>query len=452
MLIAISDLHFSETESTRLGSLTFDRNLPGDHFRAYFQEVNQIAVANRLKIIDLVLAGDILEINRSSLWLESPFRPYISNAEVKDNTGEETLILRVLKAIEQQKRVASVLNIFKQLDQHFDVPVKLHYLPGNHDRLVNATPGIRRYVRRMLGLGDDDSAFDHQFVLPDADGKPFCIVRHGHEYDPMNFGMNLRQLKTIPTDPGESAYGAACLGDILTVEFGAALPFYFVQVYGEKAILADDILLMIYQRLMAFDDVRPTTALLSYLFSTPGVGKKQTWAIMKPCFLKIINALKAQPLLMSEIKEATYLKKSQKRLFSGLLNTDFLDNDLPYWMIKQVMKRVSKKIKLKSQEKWARKEFLIKNDSPCRCVISGHTHFPEVSLISASQGIERYYINTGTWRHVIPAAKHFKAFGRLRAATKVAVFLTDETSAVPGEMPWSFQYQTGLSFGNHRQI
>jgi hypothetical protein len=75
-----------------------------------------------------------------------------------------------------------------------------------------------------------------------------------------------------------------------------------------------------------------------------------------------------------------------------------------------------------------------------------------VTLISAVKGDERYYINTGTWRNVIPATKNFKDFGRLKALTKVIVFMPRETKELEGDRRWAFHYMSGVSFGDHRHL
>jgi len=117
------------------------------------------------------------------------------------------------------------------------------------------------------------------------------------------------------------------------------------------------------------------------------------------------------------------------------------------------MKRVSGSIKLKSQVKWVRREELIQNkDSGCKCVISGHSHFAEVSLKSAKNKDERYYINTGTWCNIILATKNYKNFGRLKALTKVMVFYPLEKDDRVHGKQWAFHYLSGVSFGDHRYL
>ncbi len=116
------------------------------------------------------------------------------------------------------------------------------------------------------------------------------------------------------------------------------------------------------------------------------------------------------------------------------------------------MRQISKTLKLKSAVKWVKRENLIKDaNSGCKCVVSGHTHFPEVSLISATGGDQRYYINTGTWRNVIPATRNFKGFGSLNALSKVIVYPPLEKPGKIEQTSWSFDFLSGVSFGMHRR-
>ena len=453
MLVVLSDLHFSEAQSTRIGDLTFNKNLLPEIYQSYLNEINQIAVSNQIPHVDFVLAGDIFEITRSALWFDGPHRPYVDNREVEPGSALEAKTLQILDAIAEEDKVRETLLLFRTIEERIDVDVQVHYILGNHDRLLNATPALRRKARSLLGLGGGEVPFDHQYIYRDGNGKSFCLVRHGHEYDPMNFSLDTHAMEVIPTDFPEEVYGNAPLGDVVTIEFGAALPFYFVEHYGEDRILSNPILMALYQRLMAFDDVRPASALLSYLFSTPGVPKKQTWEFMQPCFTQTINSLSKIERVYKEIDETASIKKSQRLLLGGVLNADILKNGIPYWTVKQLMKQVSKKIKLNSQAKWAKREALIQNpETGCKCVIGGHTHIPEVSLLSARQGDEHYYINTGTWRNVVPATKDFKNFGKLNATTKVLVFHAGEVPAQDGVPQWSFQYLSGFGLGNHRHL
>jgi UDP-2,3-diacylglucosamine pyrophosphatase LpxH len=453
MLIVLSDLHFTETKSSQIGPHRFIRNLPPETYFAYFEEINKFALANKIQKVDLVLAGDILEISRSAIWLEHEDRPYIDNDAVEPGSEVETTILKIIHAIAEDEEVSETLDLFTNIGQYFDMTVELYLILGNHDRLVNATPRIREVVRSLFGLEGGEALFNHRLILEDRLGKPFCLIRHGHEYDRTNFAIDVLEQDAIPTFIPESIYGKSCLGDITTIEFGASLPWLFMKQYGEDDILEDPVLMAVYQRLMEFDDVRPTTAWLSFLFSTPGVDEQKTWALLQPCFTEIIKKLSKHDQFLNTVKQTAAINKISRWLIQWVIRSGIIKGGVPYWLVKLIMGRVSRTIKLKSQAEWAkREELILDEDSGCKCVISGHSHFAEVSLLSGNRVGERYYINTGTWRNVIPATKYYDEFGRLKALTKVIVFYPMErTDAVNGH-PWAFHYLSGVSFGDHRLV
>lgn len=453
MLIVLSDLHFTETKSTQIGPHRFLRNLSAETYRAYFAEINKFASANQIIKVNLVLAGDILEISRSALWLEGEDRPYIDNQDVHPGSDAEASILKILHAIAADEQVSASLVLFRNIQHHFDMPVTMHLILGNHDRLANATPLIRKTVREMFGLHGGEALFDHHFILSDQLDKPFCLIRHGHEYDRTNFAIDVLEKDAIPTFIPESVYGRSSLGDITTIEFGASLPWLFVRKYGEDTILNDPTLLALYQRLMEFDDVRPATAWLSFLFSTPGVDEHRTWELMKPCFTEIINTLSVHDQFLNTLNQTEAFSKLARWLLKAIICSGIIKDGVPFWMVKMIMNRVSGTIKLKSQAEWAKHEELILDaDSGCKCVISGHSHFAEVALLSSQEGDERYYINTGTWRNYIPVTDSYHQFGRLKAFTKVIVFLPMEKVERVNDRTWAFHYMSGTSFGDHRLI
>lgn len=453
MIIVLSDLHFSEAQSSQIGSHRFNRNLPPEAFLAYFSEINKFARANQVKSVDLVLAGDILELSRSSIWLEGESRPYISNNDVQPGSETEKIILKIILAISREDRVSETLTLFREINQHFDMDIHVHLILGNHDRLANATPKIREEVRKIFGIKGGSALIDYYLIMEDKQGKPFCLIRHGHEYDRTNFSMDVLEMESILPDIPDDVYSKASLGDITTVEFGASLSWLFVNQYGEEAILKDETLLALYQRLMEFDDVRPATAWLSYLFSTPGVNKKKTWQLMKPSFTKIINTLSNHDQFTKTLKQSAAISKFVQIILMAVLRSGLFKQGVPYWLVTRIMKRVSKSIRLQTQAKWAKREALIQDkDSGCKCVISGHTHFAEVSLLSAKSGDERYYLNTGTWRNVIPATNKYEDFGRLKALTKLMIFYPmEKTEPIDGHN-WAFHYLSGVSFGDYRYL
>jgi UDP-2,3-diacylglucosamine pyrophosphatase LpxH len=453
MIVVLSDLHFSESESTQIGNKRFNRNLSPELFKAYFAEINQFAKINGITKIHFVLAGDILEISRSALWLEGSYRPYVNNSDVLPGSGVEKKIIEIIRAIRKEENVAETLALFRNIQEFFDMDVVLYYTPGNHDRLSNATPKIRETVCSLFYKHIETKPFDNYLVFNDENNNPFCLVRHGHEYDQSNFSLNIDREVIIPKDIPNECYGNASLGDIITIEFGAALSWYFVKAYGPETILKDEKLLAVYQRLMAFDDVRPTTAWLSYLLTTPGVNQEETWKLIRPSFTRVINILAENQVFLQTLKQLETISPVTKMFLIGVLKSGIFKKGIPFWLIRLIMRGVAKSIKLKSQVKYAeREELIIDPDGTLNCVISGHTHMAEVSLLSEKNNEDRYYINTGTWRNIIPATKDYKNFGELKALTKVFVFFPKEKDIQMQGSDWSFHYMSGTTFGNYRHL
>lgn len=451
MIVVLSDLHLSESQSTQIGNRRFNRNLTPDVFQAYFFEVNQYAKANGIHEIDLVLAGDILEITRSQIWLDGEDRPYVDNNDIQPGSDLERTILRIVETISIEDRVSETLEIFRNIQNYIDVDVRLHFMPGNHDRLVNATPATRRVVREILGIPGGSEPFPNYLIFEEIDGTSFALIRHGHEYDPTNFALNVRKLNEIPEDIPKEIYDKPCLGDIITIEFGAALPWLFRQKFGDQTILKDPTLLAVYERLMEFDDVRPTSAWLAYLLSIPEVDTKVTWNLIQPSFSKVIQNLSRHKEFRKTLKQSQAIGFVPRTAILPLIKSPLFNSGIPFWIIKLIMKLVSKTINVQSQVEWVKREAHIwDEEAECECVVSGHSHFAEVSLISAKNDIEKYYINTGTWRNVISATETFEDFGRLKALTKVMIF--SPTEDVPGddEPKWAFRFMSGVSYGSRR--
>jgi len=133
----------------------------------------------------------------------------------------------------------------------FPVEVGIHYLPGNHDRLANATDRIRARVRELLGLSAQRGQFPHELRFQD----PAVLIRHGHEYDRYNFSVDHRhQPPVLPGSFPAVEYDDPTLGDFTTVEVALQLAVLFRQHYDD--ICSDPVKAQVYQRLLEFDDVR----------------------------------------------------------------------------------------------------------------------------------------------------------------------------------------------------
>src|SRR5690606_7015410 len=99
----------------------------------------------------------------------------------------------------------------------------------------------------------------------------------------------------IPTLIDKSFYDRPSFGDIVTTEVAAQLPIIFKNHYTEERIQGNTALSLLFQRLIDFDNVRPSNALINFLFSTPGLSMKKVWGLIEPVFVKMLDDLALAP-------------------------------------------------------------------------------------------------------------------------------------------------------------
>lgn len=447
MLAVISDLHFREEMSDHVAGngryppIFCWRNLPATPYRRFIAVLAAEAVRNGARRLDVALAGDIFDMQRTSLWFggEEQIRPYVRAAAV-DGVLESRL-LEILEAISCEPNVEETLAAFRLLangrygddgEHDFPVPVRLHYIPGNHDRLANATPAIRRRVRTLLGLPGSGAPFPRVLAL----ARERAVVRHGHEYDHYNFSVDQRQTAEIPLYLPEEQHDAPTFGDFITVDVACRLPFLFRHYHGNEALLATPLLRTVYRRLLEFDDLRPQSAMLHFLLHMPeeGLAPAEVWRAIEPVLRQLLEA----------IHDDAYLQQWLRQLSSRAVIDAFdvvrlllqwrlwrYTRSIPLWLVERFAQAALRRHALApATEHLAARESAIRSGDYL-FLVAGHTHAPRVNLLSADLQGERYYIDTGTWRNQIPAAPDFTSFGRLKALTYAILYGPDEDMGRP---------------------
>ena len=449
MLIVLSDIHLADSESYNLNGRRYNHNLPSEVYFSFFKEISEFIRDSDVESIDLVLAGDIFEITRSGLWHGGQLRPYLHNDEIVDGSEAETMVLKVLDAITRDERVDATLTIFRRLSEYYQKPVTIHFIPGNHDRLANSSQLVRQRVQSLLGLEVNGSVFDNQY-LQYNDGKPFVLVRHGHEYDHSNFSVDLRTWPEIPILIDKSYYDKPVLGDIVTVEIASKLPFLFREYYRDESIIAMDDLLTLYNRLIDFDNVRPSNALVNFLFTTPGLSKRDVWRFIEPVMQQLLDDLAVSPDIGSNLINFGQLKKASASTLKSVLRTRLWRHGLPFWVIKTLLNPLMKRSKISNHlDVIVREECIKKENSPVKCLVSGHTHNALVELVKVENGVEKYYINSGTFRNVITSTPTMGNFGRLRSKARVLIFDQKERNPEYNRQTgWSFDFNARYGYGS----
>jgi UDP-2,3-diacylglucosamine pyrophosphatase LpxH len=308
----------------------------------------------------------------------------------------------------------------------FPVPVYIHLIPGNHDRLVNSTLAIRREVRKSLGMGNGGDHFPHVLAFPNEG----AIIRHGHEYDKYNFSTDISRYPSIPLHLPDDSYDESPFGDFATIDIASQIPYLFRQHHGDDQILADPILRQVYVRLLEFDDLRPQQAILNYLLNIPSKNIDQiaVWKAIEPIINTVLENIHENPFL------SYWLDRMDKKWRLDAIDIVQTALSLKSWRISGIPLGFAKftsntllgtDIIVGDVVSMAAKEEVIQRGE-YQYIVAGHTHRPATELIASDELGERYYIDTGTWRNRVPATSDFKAFGRLKSMTYVIIYGPDE--------------------------
>lgn len=458
MIAVISDLHFEEEASDvipgpRGQEVRFRRNLDPQVLSSFLAHMADEARRRHSREFHLVIAGDLFDFNRTVLWFQDDLRPYVANG--KFPAALEGKVLGILEAIAAEPPVREALDALqafahgsyqeprsgKWKRRRFPCKVKLTVLAGNHDRVINATAGIRKKVREALGL-KGDARFPHYARFDD----PAALVRHGQEYDPPNFAFDWTADKRIPLKIPDEQYDAANYGDFVTIDIATRLPYLLRRHYGDGCVRKDDVLRSLYLRLLQFDDVRPQSALLDYLLdpSEPHFEPEEAWERLVPVIQDLLAEIHDNQFFRYWLaRRAKPWAPAEMDLARGLLKLGGWRNRAA----REAARRISHFLLGGEQpdpQLFAVREELLQRDK-VRLVISGHTHNPCVTLLKSSDSGDCFYINTGTWRSVIPSTPDRRTFGRMRALTYVMLFEKREQSEREGRRTNSFDYWNGFT-------
>ncbi len=476
MLVIISDLHFEEEESNYVGpkggqnSIEFSRNLPKEAFQLVVARLAKDIDRCKADRLDLVFAGDIFDLHRTGLWFtddesavsgneaskettQNKVRPYVSNVDVPKDKKLVKKLEDILEAIQNANGVRDALSVFRLLaqgkyidhdkengnkEQDFPLPVekiKFHYIPGNHDRLINGAPTLRAAVRHALGMAPSDEKFPNFLPFP----QYHTFVRHGQEYDPINFSHDYTRLKEeekIPLEICAGKYNAPPVGDFTTVDIASRIPRLMREKHekGEIDILNDSTVRALYCRLLDFDDLRPQSALFNYLINMPAPenvtaeywadnGRDEVWKIIKPILRQVIEESVKNKFLRDGLAELKGTKTIRFVLATGLWRLLFI---APLGLLERFSRWIVNGVKARSKPQDCAAEEAALDTDDYYFIVAGHTHHPATEIIAKDKRGERYYVDTGTWRNQVPATSDLKDFGRLKSLTYAVIYGPNE--------------------------
>jgi UDP-2,3-diacylglucosamine pyrophosphatase LpxH len=435
VLVIISDLHLTDGtsgETIRTGAFeAFRERLRDLAYDASWRDEDRYVP---LEQVELVLLGDILDVIRSTRWCGAPpgVRPWgdpsdsrvsdvvkrITSDIIANNKGS----LDILRSLHDPKVLsvpsseegsdAAVGSGGLRSNERVQVPVRIHYLVGNHDWFFHlrgsAYDQVRTLVADALGLDNDPNiAFPHDPADSNLLQKIYrdhrVFARHGDIFDPANF---------------EQSRDASSLGDAIVIELLEKFAIEVKQRLRSKLPKACEL------GLKEIDNVRPLSMIPVWIDGlvqktcTPDLSAevKHIWNELVHEFLKV-DFVKARPFGSSALIKLGFEISSELSL-TGL-------SDVVMWF-------GAKGGHAGSLFPYALREAAFK-EGWAKFIVYGHTHHYEVVPLQSTQEgdktVDRLYINSGTWRPVHELAQFHaiqKQFARYHVMTYLSFFKDDE--------------------------
>jgi hypothetical protein len=432
MLVIVSDLHLTDRTS--------GQTIKEGAFRVFRERLRDLAYDASWRAdgkyrpiprLDILFAGDILDVIRSLRWCAAPpdVRPWgnvndprfvqtvsaITRDILRNNTGSIDIV-RSLKdgrsiSIPPATKDGNVAQVSRDPNSpdRLPVEVRLHYLLGNHDWVYHL-PGaafnpIRATIVRALGLDSLPTAvFPHDPYESPAIGQVLrehrVVARHGDIFDSMNF---------------EGTRDASSLGDAIVIELLNRFPLAVAQQIGSALSPGCDV------ALRDLDNVRPLLNVPAWLgsvleqFCPPAQAAeiKGIWDGLVDKFLAldfVRGHNSHHPFGQSNLEAALKFSRGASLAFLGRVVSPLAkqwlqgaDGDL--------LRQASKEKAL--------------DNGDARFVVYGHSHDPCMVALRAATKTRgsQIYLNSGTWKAVLEA-EICPAAGRQLVGHHVMTYLT----------------------------
>lgn len=405
MLVIISDLHLTDGSS--------GATISAGAFEIFAERVQEMALAScwrtdgkyrPLERVDILLLGDVLDVIRSTRWADRPatrpwgdpnqadYQEMISNitSGILKNNEASLAALRGLTGDNGLKLPPADRQGRPVYDAPFQpLPVRLHYLVGNHDWFFHlkgpAYDRLRQQIVRQMGLSNRaDAPFPHD---PNESGELLDVLRrhkvfarHGDIYDPFNF---------------EGARNASSLGDAIVIELLNRFPVAVQQALG------DDLPQATVLGLRELDNVRPLMlvpvwidGLLERTCSQASVRRQ-----VKLVWDRLADEFLAQPFVRArDTWNPVDLVDGLERLlkFSKGISIGWAAKIIT-WLHGLRGQDEESYFKHALQEQDFR-------NRRAKHIVYGHTHYAESVPLDASYAdgsvLNQTYFNSGTWRRV----------------------------------------------------
>jgi len=353
MLIFVSDIHLTD----QLHGSVIPRAATFERFWV------RIQAARGKRPAEMCFVGDLFDIVRSPSWFDGAYRPYHEPSE-----GLTKAIDSVVEKI-LEREAPFFAAIRKRVEEG---ALNVHYVLGNHDRLLSHAPRSRRAVWKALTGEDRDIEFRTEKVFPEHG----VIAYHGNVSDNVNY------------DPE----GGATIGDAIGSELITRFPRAVRLLTGEDHEMLDDI-----------DDVRPVYAVPAWVRQL-GVLNPQLLKPVNDTWVGLVESFLSRPFVKTWMKSKKKKKGSRFAVGEATKLKLLLELSTKKVVAKGSDKRLTELYKVLQHgfdgkmAKHGAKE--LERRKGFNYVVNGHSHFANMVPLGNVNGKPAVYFNTGTWRSV----------------------------------------------------
>lgn len=196
-----------------------------------------------------------------------------------------------------------------------DIPVEIIYVIGNHDRLCNLYPSVRDNLHKILGLTispntvQGDVKGEWRFLCDFMDEAHGVYARHGHQFDAWNYGGR--------NDYTSEGHLHAPIGDVLTTEFAAKIPWMLASLKNVYPEISDELI----KNVKDIDNVRPLSRVMEWIYyRIKSEDSLQIRRALNEAFAKIIRELLDNDFVKKWRSPATHIDEALRLASSRWLN------------------------------------------------------------------------------------------------------------------------------------
>ncbi|MBV8762463.1 MAG: metallophosphoesterase [Deltaproteobacteria bacterium] len=351
LLIFVSDIHLTDV-------LHGNATSKADQLTRFWERIS--AVRGK-RPAELCIVGDLFDLVRSPSWFDGRHRPYHG----RHTNGVVKNVEAIVDATIRREQ-----GFFDALKAKIATgELTLHYVAGNHDRLLRTAPAAQQRIADALGLKRLELHTELEFP------EHGVLAYHGHVGDPIN----------------ASPDGDSTIGDAIGSELILKFPRKLRAMVGADHPGVDEI--------DDIDDVRP-------VYAVPAWVRQQS--AIKPELLRPIREVWSD--VVDEFLANDFVRdwlRTQHKLFSLDLGKKLrllLELSRNKLIAHGSDERLTQLYRFFQQSFDGKMSAVAASELQkrrgLRYVVNGHSHFASMQPLGRIDGKPAVYFNTGTWRAV----------------------------------------------------